>query len=60
MSVVSYVCQIGRDRYVLAYALQNDMPYASLRNAAGHFVSRVNTACRGGGDGRLPAPVTST
>ena len=38
--VASYVRQIkGAIGYVeLAYALQNDMPYASLRNAAGHFV----------------------
>ena len=38
--VASYVQQIkGSIGYVeLAYALQNDMPYASLRNAAGNYV----------------------
>jgi len=38
--VASYVQQIrGSIGYVeLAYALQNDMPYASLRNAAGNWV----------------------
>jgi len=38
--VASYVKQIkGGIGYVeLAYALQNDMPYASLQNAAGNFV----------------------
>ncbi len=38
--VASYVQQIkGSIGYVeLAYALQNDMPYASLLNAAGHYV----------------------
>src|SRR5690606_13936740 len=38
--VASYVQQIqGAIGYVeLAYALQNTMPYASLQNAAGHFV----------------------
>ena len=38
--VASYVKQIkGSIGYVeLAYALQNGMPYASLQNAAGHFV----------------------
>lgn len=39
--VASYVGQIdGAIGYVeLAYAIQNDMPYASLRNAAGNWVS---------------------